>query len=90
MFLVDAMYLENKVPRTLPFRTNIVRFLLHVENSFFLWEAVISSQFSRLTDIIVALKHVNNYYGSKYSIIIAIFMKRNFNFSFTILDIAAT
>jgi len=52
--------------------------------------SVVSSLFSRLTDVIFALKHVNNYYGSKYSIIIAIFMKRNFNFSFTILDIAAT
>jgi len=56
----------------------------------FLWEAVTSGQFSRLKIILVTLKHVNNYYGSKYFIMIAIFMKINFNFSFTILDLAAT
>ena len=39
--------------------------------------------------MIVALKHVNNYYGSKYFIIIAIFIKINFNFSFSTLDYAA-
>jgi hypothetical protein len=41
---------------------------------------VVSGLFSRLTDIIVTLKSVNNYYGSKYFITITICMKINFNF----------
>ena len=49
--------------------------------------SIVSGLFSRLAVIIVPLKHANYYYGSKYFIIISIFMKTNFNFSFTILDL---
>jgi hypothetical protein len=67
----------------------INKWLLHLENDKYIFfkldlPLVVSGLFSRLTANIVALKHVNNYYVSKYFIIIDIFRKRDFNFSFTI------
>ena len=39
---------------------------------------MVSGLFSRFTAITVALKHVNNYYGTKYFTIIVICVKINF------------
>jgi hypothetical protein len=52
--------------------------------------SVVSGLFSRLTAIIVALEHVNNYYRFRYFIIIATFTKSNFNFTFKLLDLSAS
>jgi len=74
-------------------KSNILKILIALINKWLLYleidkysffkldlPLVVSGLFSRLTAIMVALKHGNNYYGSKYFIIITIFVKRCFNF----------